>query len=107
MKSLLWIDNDPFAKALDYSYGVNKRQLELQRMAFQKHCANLQNIDVKKLSSEIRCVNQALIALESAESQTQINEILCSTVRIMGLPSIFGDSTLDDKMSDPNWVVTF
>lgn len=103
---LFYIDNDPFAKALDYSYGVTKRQLELQRMAFQKHCANLQNIDVKKLSSEIRCVNQALIALESAESQTQINEILCSTVRIMGLPSIFGDSTLDEKMSDPNWVLT-
>ena len=104
---LFYIDNDPFAKALDYSYGANKRQLELQRMEFQEYCAKLQNIDVKKLRNEICCVNQALDALESAESQTQINEILCSTVEAMGLPAVFGESTLDDKMSDPNWVLTF
>ena len=104
---LFYIDNDPFAKALDYSYGANKRQLELQRMQFQEYCAKLQNIDVKKLRNEICCVNQTLDALESAESQTQINEILCSTVEAMGLPTVFGESTLDDKMSDPNWVLTF
>ena len=77
------------------------------RKCLVEYCAKLQNIDVKKLRNEICCVNQALDALESVESQTQINEILCSTVEAMGLPTVFGESTLDDKMSDPNWVLTF
>lgn len=104
---LFYIDNDPFAKALDYSHGANKRQLELQRRQFQEYCAELQAIDVDKLRSEICCVNQALAALESAESQSQINEILRKTVQEMRLPDIFGDGTMDDKMSDSNWVLTF
>lgn len=104
---LFYIDNDPFAKALDYSYGANKRYLEVQRRQFVEYCAELQRIDVDCLHSEICCINLALTALDAAENQSQINEILRKTVEEMGLPSVFGYSSIDERMKDPNWVLKF
>lgn len=78
-----------------------------QNDTLREYCEYLQKIDLEQIRLNTQYISQSLVALESAESQDQINEILRNAVRNMGLPLVFGDSTMDEKMSDPNWVLTF
>lgn len=89
--------------AVDYAAA----NIASQNAILREYCEELQKIDLEQIRLSTQYIGHSLAALESAEGQAQINEILRNTVEKMGLPSAFGYSTIDERMKDPNWVLKF
>lgn len=89
--------------AVDYAAA----NIASQNAILREYCEELQKIDLEQIRLSTQYIGHSLAALESAEGQSQINEILRKTVEEMGLPSVFGYSSIDERMKDPSWVLKF
>lgn len=104
---LFYIDNGPFTKFLVGINGETNRCLEEQDRIFKKYCAQLEKIDVERLNQETECVYDLSQRLSGETDQLVINAMLSRTVRDLGLPSVFGNLTIDERMNDKHWVLKF
>ena len=104
---MFYIDNGPFTKFLTDVYGENVLQLQEQGMLFKQYCAELEKIDIKKLSWEVDYIYSLYLQLDSADSQQDVNKLLRMAVTDLGLPSAFGGYTIDERMQDKTWVLKF
>lgn len=104
---LFYIDNDPFCKFLEGVYGQNLAILQEQARLFQKYCAELENFDVDKMQYEAKCIRKLLSEIEGTDDNNAINDALNKTRKELGIPSLWEGTTLDAKMNDKNWVLTF
>ena len=104
---MFYIDNGPFTKFLTDVYGENTRRLQEQGMLFKRYCAELEKIDIDKLSWEADYIYGLYLRLDSADNQQDINTLLRTAVTDLGLPSVFGGYTIDERMQDKNWVLKF
>ena len=104
---LFYIDNDPFSKFLYSATGTGLENLKEQGRQFKEYCAELEKIDCEMLSSEIRCAKETCEKLQQAASLEQQRDILRSAAASLGLPSPFGNRTIDDCMIDKGWTLTF
>ena len=104
---LFYIDNDPFNKFIEYVCGHNIRTLKAQALMFEKYCADMQNIDIEQLRYEADCVNALLTELDGSDDITLINKALNETRACLGIKSLWEGSSLDEKMNDKDWVLSF
>ena len=104
---LFYIDNGPFSKFLEDVYGESARQLKEQGRLFKHYCAELAKIDTDKLSRESDYIHDLCLQLDSADSQQDINILLKKAATDLGLPSVFGGRTIDERMRDKTWVLKF
>lgn len=104
---LFYIDNGPFTQFLQSIYGEGTRKLEEQGILFKRYCAELEKIDVARLQFETDYIRSAIKKLESTDDQFEINAVLHKTTRDLGLPSVLGGYSLDERMNDKNWVLKF
>lgn len=104
---LFYIDNDPFTKFLDCIYGTTTEELRRQGVAFKEYCAKLQQMDMSEFRRATDYAYALSIKLQSADSDSEVNRLLKKAQSDLGLESPWGDSSLDDKMNDPSWVLKF
>ncbi len=104
---LFYIDNDPFNKFLEGIFGQNLAVLREQARIFEKYCAELQSIDVGKMQYEVKCIRKLLSDIEETDDNNAITEALNRTRNELGIPSLWEGTTLDARMNDQNWVLTF
>lgn len=104
---MFYIDNGPFTKFLTDAYGENTRRLQEQGTLFKRYCAELEKIDIDKLSWEVDYIYSLYLRLDSADNQQDINTLLRTAVTDLRLPSVFGGYTIDERMQDKNWVLKF
>lgn len=104
---LFYIDNAPFNKFLEKVYGTNIENLKEQGRLFKEYCAQLENIDVERLEYEASYVYNLSIRLDAADNQSELHSALEKAVTDLGIPSLLGNYTLDEKMNDRKWVLTF
>jgi hypothetical protein len=104
---LFYIDNGPFTKFLIEVNGETNRRLEEQNRIFKNYCAQLEKIDVERLTHEAECVYDLSQRLSDETDQMVVNAMLSRAVRNLGLPSAFGNFTIDDRMNDKNWILKF
>lgn len=71
------------------------------------YCEELRKVDLVKIRMRISLVSEAVYELENAGTQTDKNRILINVIKEMDLPSVFGERTIDDSMTDPEWVLKF
>lgn len=104
---MFYIDNGPFTKFLTDVNGENTRRLQEQGMLFKRYCAELEKIDIGRLSWEADYIYGLYLRLDSADNQQDINTLLRTAVTDLGLPSVFGGYTIDERMQDKTWVLKF
>lgn len=104
---MFYIDNGPFTKFLTDVYGENTRQLQMQGVLFKRYCAELEKVDIDKLSWEADYIYDLSLRLDSANTQQDVNKLLRMAVTDLGLPSVFGGYTIDERMQDKTWVLKF
>lgn len=104
---MFYIDNGPFTKFLTDVYGENARRLQEQRILFKRYCAELGKIDVNQLEREANYIFKLSQNLSFAKGQKDINKLLRLAVTDLGLPSVFGGYTIDERMQDRSWVLKF
>lgn len=104
---LFYIDNDPFGRFFEVVYGERADDLKKQGAAFKEYCAELQKVDLIQLEYETNRLFNLSMELAAAEDSVSMNLLLGQAVSDLGLPTLWGDGTLDDKMQDPNWVLRF
>lgn len=104
---LFYIDNGPFTKFLTEIYGRNTQILKEQGRLFKEYCAELEKIDIEKLEREADCIYELSMNLETASDQNEINMLLRKAISELGLPSVFGGYSIDERMQDPNWILKF
>lgn len=104
---LFYIDNDPFGKFFDLIYGAKDESLKRQGAIFKKYCAELQTVDLQQFEYETNYMFSLSSELASAEDGATMNRILKKAVADLGLPVLWGDGALDEKMRDSSWVLRF
>lgn len=104
---LVYIDNDPFGSFLDKYYGQRVDILREQGALFRSYCAELQKMDVQTLNQEAEYVYTLSRQLSLTSDATELNKLLQKAVSELGIKPAWDESTLDKKMQDPNWVLTF
>lgn len=104
---LICIDNNPFGGFLNEYYGQNRRELRKQRQLFKEYCAKLQNVDYEELNHETEYIYELSICLQKARDSYEMNQMLSKAIRDLGIRSLWEDSSLDVKMNDSSWVLTF
>ncbi len=104
---LFYIDNDPFGRFFETVYGAKVEYLIGQGVAFKKYCAYLQKVDLKRFEFETDYMFNLSLELSMAKDGTAMNILLKKAVADMGLPLLWGEGSLNDKMNDPNWVLQF
>lgn len=104
---LFYIDNGPFTKFLTDIYGEGTRRLHEQAVLFKQYCAELEKIDIEKLNRESDYIYALSLRIDSADDQEETNKMLREAVTYLGLPSVFGGYTIDERMKDRNWVLKF
>lgn len=104
---LFYIDNDPFQKLLENACGAHVKNLKEQGQRFREYCAELEKIDLARLEYESQCVCALAGRLEKLEDPQSVNEALLQTAGELGLPSPLGEYTLDERMNDGKWILTF
>lgn len=104
---LVCIDNDPFGSFLEKYYGHYGIELKKQEQLFKEYCAKLQNINYDELNRESEYVYSLSIQLQTAKDNNEMNRILSKAIKDLGIQSLWEGSSLDSKMKDPSWVLTF
>lgn len=104
---LIYIDNNPFGNFLDKYYGQNLENLRKQEALFKSYCAEIQKVDVQKLTRDTDCIYNLSKRLSLVTDSAEINRLLKQTVKELGIKSAWEGSSLDQKMKDPSWVLTF
>lgn len=104
---LYYIDNGPFTVYLTKIYGEGRVNLKRQGDLFKQYCAELEKVDVKELRMQSDYIYALSIQLDSIDDQQEINRLLRNAVTDLGLPSVFGDNTIDECMHNPNWILKF
>lgn len=104
---LFYIDNDPFQKLLEKAYGSHVRNLKEQGRRFREYCAELEKIDIARLEYESKCVCALAERLEEIDDPQAVNAALRQTAGELGLPSLLGAYTLDERMNDKKWILKF
>ena len=67
----------------------------------------LEKVDIKELRKQSDYIYALSIQLDSIDDQQEINRLLRKAVTDLGLPSVFGDNTIDECMHNPNWILKF
>lgn len=105
---LFYIDNDPFARFLNGFSRMNLEILKKQEKMFKDFCASLEGIDIERFNFETEYVHQLMLDIDSVENNAQMNSMLKKAAKDLGLPSLWGEGSLADKLSqDPNWRLDF
>lgn len=104
---LVCIDNNPFGTFLDRYFGQSTVELRRQGEQFKKYCAQLQNVNYEQLNKETDYIYQISVQLKEARNDHEENIILKKAIQKMGIQPLWEGSTLDEKMKDSNWVLTF
>jgi len=104
---LFLIDNGPYTKFLISIYGEGNRKLEEQAILFKRYCAELESIEYERLDQETSYIYALAEKLQATNDPDEINGLLRATISDLGLPSVFGDSTIEEKMNDKNWILRF
>ena len=102
---LIYIDNNPFKNFLNKFYGPSAANLRRQGTAFKEYCAELKQIDLQKLNHDTECVYELSQKLCCASDGNEINLLLKDTLYKLGISSSWEESTLDQKMKDPKWIL--
>lgn len=104
---LFLIDNGPYTKLLIRIYGEGNRRLDEQAILFKRYCAELESIEYERLDQETSYIYALAEKLQATNDPDEINGLLRATISDLGLPSVFGDSTIEEKMNDKNWILRF
>lgn len=104
---LFLIDNGPYTKLLIRIYGEGNRRLDEQAILFKRYCAELESIEYERLDQETSYIYALAEKLQTTNDPDEINGLLRATISDLGLPSVFGDSTIEEKMNDKNWILRF
>lgn len=104
---LFYIDNNPFDKFLDDVYGVGVRNLKNQATMFKHYCAELQKIDFERLEYESDCIYKLINNIQNNSNQKEIDILIRDVMDEMGIKSVLGDISLNDRMHDKNWTLVF
>ena len=103
---LFYIDNNPFGKFFEMVYGAKVEELKKQGAAFKKYCAELKSIELDRLEYETNYMYKLSSELSAVDGEG-MNKLLKQALNDLGLPVLWGDGSLDDKMNDPAWVLHF
>lgn len=104
---LFYIDNNPFDRFLGEAYGKNINNLQEQGMRFKEYCAQLMEIDTIRLDYEASYIYDLSVKLYDIDSQVELNIAMKKALEDLKMPSLLGNYTLDEKMNDNKWVLTF
>ena len=104
---LIYIDNNPFGTFLDRYYGQNVENLRRQGIAFKAYCAELQKVNIQKIEHDTECIYLLSKQLCQTNDDRKINSLLKTTAIELGMQPAWGENSLDEKMKDSNWVLTF
>lgn len=105
---LFYIDNNPFNDYFTAHYSKNTETLRKQGEAFKKYCAELENLDTDQFKYATDRAYQLSMELDRAEGNEQMNKILRTAVKDLGLPILWGEGSLADRIkNDPTWVLRF
>ncbi len=104
---LVCIDNDPFGGFLDKYYGQYGNELRKQGRLFKEYCAKLEDINYDELNRESEYVYSLSIQLQSAKDYSEMNRMLSKAIKDLGIRPLWEGSSLDSKMKDSSWVLTF
>ena len=104
---LFLIDNGPYTKLLIKVYGEGNRRLEEQAVLFKRYCAELESIEYERLDKETSYIYALSEKLQVTSEPDEINGFLRAAISELGLPSVFGESTIEEKMNDKNWILRF
>lgn len=104
---LVYIDNDPFGSFLDEYYGQRVDALRNQGDLFRAYCAELQKIDIEKLNRDTAIIYEVSQTLCHIDDSEELNRYLEQTIHRLGIELPWEGTTLDAKMKDTNWVLTF
>lgn len=104
---MFYIDNGPFTRFLEQLYGETNRRLKEQGLLFRQYCAELKQIDIEKLNAETAYVYSLSLHIDEVTDTYELNALLRAAVTDLGLPSVFGDRTVDERMKDKSWVLNF
>ena len=104
---LVCIDNDPFGGFLDKYYGQYSKEFQRQGKLFKEYCAKLQNVNYEELNREAEYVYSLSMQLQYAQSSGEMNQMLSKAITDLGIHPLWEGSSLDTKMKDLSWVLTF
>lgn len=104
---LVCIDNDPFGGFLDKYYGQYSKEFQRQGKLFKEYCAKLQNVNYEELNREAEYIYSLSMRLQYARSNSEMNQMLSKAITDLGIHPLWKGSSLDKKMKDLSWVLTF
>ena len=104
---MLFRSNNPFDRFLGEAYGKNINNLQEQGMRFKEYCAQLMEIDTIRLDYEASYIYDLSVKLYDIDSQVELNIAMKKALEDLKMPSLLGNYTLDEKMNDNKWVLTF
>lgn len=104
---LFYIDNDPFRKFLDCIYGATTDELRRQGTLFKEYCSKLQQMDMNEFQYATYYAYSLSLNLQSAGNAEDVNGLLKKARSDLGLESLWGEGSLDEKMKEPSWVLKF
>ncbi len=104
---MFYIDNGPFTRFLEQLYGETERRLKQQGLRFKQYCAELEKIDIEKLNAETTYIYSLSLRIDKVNDTYELNTLLLTAVTDLGLPPVFGDHTIDERMKDKSWILKF
>lgn len=104
---MFYIDNGPFTKYLERLYGETTRRLKEQGQLFRQYCAELKKIDINELNAKTAYVYRLSLRIDEVSDVYELNALLRAAVGDLGLSSVFGDRTADERLKDKDWVLKF
>lgn len=104
---LFYIDNGPYTKFLIGIYSEGNRRLQEQAILFKNYCAELEKVDIKRLERDAEYIFALSGNLSSAEDIKEMNSLLRGAIGNLGLPSVFGGYSIEERMNDKNWILKF
>lgn len=98
---LFYIDNNPFDSFLNKAFDETIKDYKHQAKLFNDYCAKLKNIDIERFKQETEFAGR--LASAHFKDDTELNQALNNTAKLLDIKCPWGERSLDDAMNDPDF----